>query len=60
MDTLIVIKPLSWWRIASNDHVSSAMLLGLCHIVEFVKLLRVGSKTRDLIHLLWTPIPFER
>ena len=58
MDTLVVIA-LSWWRIDSIDQVSSAMLLGLCHIVECVKLLRVGSKTRDCIHLLWTPIPFE-
>ena len=32
-------------RIDSIGQVSSAMLLGLCRIIEYVRLLRVGSIT---------------
>ena len=55
MDTLVVIKPLSWWRIDSIDQVSSAMLLGLshCRLCQDAK----SKKSKKQNTGFYTPLP---
>lgn len=55
LHTLLAIRPLSWWGICFTDLVSS-MMLGLCCIVEFVRLQRVGSRMEAFTHFYLYPL----
>lgn len=58
-DSLVVLRRLCWWIIGFISIVSIVILLKLCPIVEYVKLLKVESKILDFKHFYPHPSYFS-